>query len=199
LRGLPEFVFVRLAQPGGAHDARLVRGLAGNARAGGCLHSAGELGSFSEAQTVMEPRLLADVFALLSHEVTERGPPLRPSERHWLVQDGSLFDALPRMHWALWRRQAGQPRAQVRLHLTLALAGEQSVRAAVTPGKTCERAVWRTQWQRGDAFIGDRYYAEDYRMFWLLEERGVAFVVRCATRVSYRRTQVSRPYFTPHP
>src|ERR1043165_4066969 len=77
------------------------------------------LGTFSEAQAVVEPALLADVFAQLSREVAQRGAPARPGGRHWLVQDGSLFAALPRMHWALWRRRYGE--SHVRLHLTLDL------------------------------------------------------------------------------
>src|SRR6185503_924990 len=88
------------------------------------------------------------------------------------------FDALPRMHWALWRRQYGVAQAQVRLHLTLDLAQETPCRAAVTAGKTCERAVWQKQWRRGDAYVGDRYFGEDYRLFWKMQQQGVAFVVR---------------------
>jgi len=66
----------------------------------------------------------------------------------------------------------------VRLHLSLDLAQNAPARARVTPGKGCERAAWRTQWQRGDNYIGDRYYGEDYHLFGELEDAGVAFVVR---------------------
>lgn len=80
------------------------------------------LGSFSEAQAVLDPALLAAVFTLLSAELasgsTGRG---WSTPRRWLLQDGSLFDALPRMYWALWRRQ-GKAQAQVRLHLSLDVA-----------------------------------------------------------------------------
>lgn len=134
------------------------------------------LGSFSEAQAVLDPALLAEVFTQLSREL-----PLEPGtaaiQRRWLIQDGSLFDALPRMYWALWRRQ-GKAQAQVRLHLSLNLAQNAPARAVITPGKTCERAAWRTQWKRGDGFVADRYYGEDYQLFGELEEAGVAFVVR---------------------
>lgn len=137
------------------------------------------LGSFSEAQAVVEPGLLADVFAQLSREVAERdgGAMAHRGGRRWLVQDGSLFDALPRMHWALWRRQ-NTTQAQVRLHLTLELAAATPARAVITPGKACERAAWRTQWRRGDAYVGDRYFGEDYRLFALMGQQDIAFVVR---------------------
>lgn len=133
------------------------------------------LGSFSAAQHVLEPSLLAEVFARLCRELPV--PADSAARRRWLVQDSSLFEALPRMHWALWRRQ-GRAQAQVRLHLSLELETASPARARISPGKTCERAAWRTQWQRGDAYVGDRYYGEDYRLFTELDQAGVAFVVR---------------------
>ena len=135
------------------------------------------LGSFSEAQAVLDPALLTEVFTQLGRELPRPPGPASPAGRCWLIQDSSLFDALPRMHWALWRRQ-GQVQSQVRLHLSLDLAQNAPARAVITPGKGCERATWRTQWQRGDAYIGDRYYGEDYHLFGELEDAGVAFVVR---------------------
>ncbi len=135
------------------------------------------LGSFSEAQALLEPELLAEVFEQLSRELSVPAEGQRPAGRNWLIQDSSLFEALPRMHWALWRRQ-GKAQSQVRLHLSLDLAQDAPVRAHITPGKGCERAAWRRQWRRGDGFVADRYYGEDYRFFEQLEASGVAFVVR---------------------
>jgi hypothetical protein len=132
------------------------------------------LGSFSEAQAVLDPALLKEVFSELSGEVIE---PKAGQARRWLIQDGSLFEALPRMYWALWRRQ-GKAQAQVRLHLSLDLAQDAPVRAVITPGKVCERAVWRQQCRRGDGYVGDRYYGENYQMFAELDQADVAFVVR---------------------
>jgi hypothetical protein len=134
------------------------------------------LGSFSEAQAVADPALLARMFAQISQELPAPAGAV-PRKRRWLIQDSSLFECLPRMYWALWRRQ-GKAQSQVRLHLSLDLEADRPARAAITPGKGCERAAWRTQWQRGDGYVGDRYYGEDYQMFGQLEQAGVAFVVR---------------------
>jgi hypothetical protein len=134
------------------------------------------LGSFCEAQAVLEPALLAEVFSQLSRELPVQ-PGAATTGRRWLIQDSSLFDALPRMYWALWRRQ-GKAQSQVRLHLSLDVAQNAPARAAITPGKGCERAAWRTQWERGDGYVGDRYYGEDYQLFGELDQAGVAFVVR---------------------
>ena len=131
------------------------------------------LGSFSEAQAVLDPTLLAEVFRELSEQ--DRVPV--PGQRHWLIQDSSLFQALPRMYWALWRRQ-GKAQSQVRLHLSLDLEKPAPARVLVTPGKECERAAWRTQFRKGDSYIGDRYYGEDYQLLGELERAGVAFVIR---------------------
>jgi hypothetical protein len=132
------------------------------------------LGSFSEAQAVLDPALLATVFSQLSQALPQAAA---PAARRWLIQDSSLFDALPRMYWALWRRQ-GKAQSQVRLHLSLDLTQTAPARALITPGKHCERAAWRTQWHRGDGYVGDRYYGEDYQLFRELDAAGVAFVVR---------------------
>jgi hypothetical protein len=136
------------------------------------------LGSFSEAQTLLEADLLRQVFQGLVAELPAGAPAARPAGRDWLIQDSSLFTALPRMHWTLWRRQGGAPQAQVRLHLSLALDPATPQRATITPGKTCERLAWRDQCQRGDAYVGDAYYGGDYGLFAQLDQAGVAFVVR---------------------
>ena len=47
-----------------------------------------------------------------------------------------------------------------------------------TPGKVCERKAWREQLQPGATYVGDRYFAEDYKMFGRLQELGCYFVLR---------------------
>lgn len=135
------------------------------------------LGSFSEAQAVLDPALLGKVFQQLSLELPEDPSRGRPGGRRWLIQDSSLFEALPRMYWALWRRQ-GQAQTQVRLHLSLDVAQDAPARALITPGRVCERAAWRQLFRRGDGYVGDRYYGEDYQLLGELDEAGVAVVVR---------------------
>ena len=134
------------------------------------------LGSFSEAQSVLDPDLLARVFQQLAQQLPQ-GCGLSPGSRRWMVQDSSLFDALPRMYWCLWRRQ-NTDQHQVRLHLSLDLEQESPAKVSITPDKVCERAAWRKQAQPGEAYVGDRYYGEDYQLFGRMERKGVAFVVR---------------------
>ena len=136
------------------------------------------LGSFSETQAVVDPGLLEKVFSELALESKSASPRGGPSSGHpWMIVDSTLWEALPRMHWALWRRQ-GKNQTAVRLHVGLHLLEERPVRARVTSGRFCERRAWREDWQRGDAYVGDRYYGEDYRLFRQLDTLGCAFVLR---------------------
>jgi hypothetical protein len=135
------------------------------------------LGSFSEAQHVLDPALLERVFSDLAAQVHSRGGDLRLAARPWQIVDSTLWEALPRMGWAQWRTQGTRQQA-VRLHLGFHLLEDKPLRASVTAGQRCERAAWRSQWQAGAAYVGDRYYGEDYGLLDQLQECGGNFVVR---------------------
>jgi DDE family transposase len=137
------------------------------------------LGSFSEAQHLLDPALLEKVFADLATEVHgSRTPDRRLQLRDWMAHDGTLWRALPRMSWALYGGgRAGDSRA-VKLHLSFHVLEDKPVRGTVRRGKDCERAVWRESWQPGDAYIGDRYFGEDYGLLGKLGQRHCAYVLR---------------------
>jgi len=138
------------------------------------------LGSFSEAQALFAPEVLEGVIKELGAEVARGGQNLsglKPAQWQALIVDSSLFRALPRMAWALWRHQNVTQRA-VRLHVKYDLASNAAVEARVSPGKECERRAWRKLMQRGELYVGDRYYGEDYGLLQEAKERGCAFVVR---------------------
>jgi len=138
------------------------------------------LGSFSEAQHLVEPAALEQLFGDLSAQVP--GPPAgepRAAWQQWFARDSSLFAALPRMSWALYGGgRAGAKNNAVRLHLSLHLLDDKPARAQITVGKTCERQAWKADWRKGDAFVGDRYFAEDYRLLGQLDEHGCRYVLR---------------------
>jgi hypothetical protein len=138
------------------------------------------LGSFSETQHVIDPALLEKVFGELVQEVP--GHELRDKHLEawrWMARDGSLFRALPRMAWATYGGgKAGHDNHAVRLHLNFFVFDEKPCRAQVRPGAVCERKTWQQQCQPGDAYIGDRYFGEDYKLFWKLHHQGCVYVVR---------------------
>lgn len=141
---------------------------------------AASLGSLSEAQHLADPQLLEQLIARLTEEI--QGP--RPTDPRqawqvWLARDSSIFPATGRMFWAQYGAgKAGQPNQAVRFHVSFHLWDEKPARVAVTPGKVCERKVWREQLQPGATYVGDRYFAEDYRMFARLQQAGCWFVLR---------------------
>jgi len=136
------------------------------------------LGSFSETQHMLNPALLEKIFAELGQELHRlQGPQALAQPSRWLIQDSTLWEALPRMGWALWRTQGITQRA-VRLHLSLHVLEDKPVRATVTVGAWCERKAWKQTWQSGDAYIGDRNFGEDYQIFRQLTHKGCAFVLR---------------------
>ena len=141
------------------------------------------LGSFSEAQHLTDPAWLEKLFTRLCAQVPG-APPRDPHQawQQWFARDGSLLPALPRMQWALFgggkAKKSGAPNNAVRLHLSFHLLDDKPVAAQVTAGKTCERKTWKAQWERGAAYVGDRYYAEDYQCLSQLHALGCAYIVR---------------------
>lgn len=138
------------------------------------------LSSLSEAQHLAQPELLEGLIGSLSEQL--RGPmPTDPRQawQLWLARDSSIFAATSRMFWAQYGAgKAGRPNHGVRFHVSFHLWEDKVAQVAVTPGKVCERKVWKAQLKPGATYVGDRYYAEDYRVFQLLEQRGCQFVLR---------------------
>jgi Transposase DDE domain len=140
------------------------------------------LGSFSEAQAVVEPELLQRVFAELAAEQQAQNfypadKRLEPYRGQLLAIDGTLWRALPRMAWALWRHQHCKQSA-LRLHLKFNLWEDKPVGAVLTSARRCERAVLREQLATGEFYVGDRYYGEDYALFNQLERAGCSYLLR---------------------
>lgn len=137
------------------------------------------LGSFSEAQHLMDPQLLEQTFKELSQQLPHCPGDARLGQWQWLARDGSLFAALPRMVWALYGAgKSGAPNRAVRLHLSLDLLEDKPVEAAIRMGKICERKVWREQWKKGHAYVGDRGFGQDYKLWGQLQQAGCAYVLR---------------------
>lgn len=138
------------------------------------------LGSFSEAQHLMDLRVLEDVFGDLSAQVQGPAPvDVRRAWQQWFARDSSLFAALPRMGWALYGGgKAGAKNHAVRLHVNLHLLEDKPARMQVTVGKVCERKAWKEVWEAGAAYVGDRYYGENYQLLGQLEEKGCRYVLR---------------------
>jgi hypothetical protein len=143
----------------------------------GC--SAVSLGSFSEAQSLLEPALLHQVFQRLYARVetgTVREERLR--RLNLVIQDGSLWRALPRMAWAKYGVGPKGQAKGVRLHLRFHLLDQKPLDARVTTGKGCERRALRAMCVAGQTNVGDRYYGLDYKLFREIDAAQGFFVFR---------------------
>jgi hypothetical protein len=134
------------------------------------------LGSFSEAQAVVDPELLKGVLERLGADAATPGvrPGLKGTER---VIDSTVWRVLPRMSWAFWRRQGGLDNA-IRVHVVFNLEKGRVTDSKMTPAKVCERAQWRRMAKAGTCDIADRYYGYDYTQLGELQAAGTDFVVR---------------------
>ena len=140
------------------------------------------LGSFSEAQHLVDPAHLERVFRELCQQLppSASGAPALSWEQ-WFARDSSVFAALPRMAWALYGGgHTGAPNRAVRLHLNFNVLKDQPALADVTIGRVCERKSWEDQWERGAGYVGDRYFSKNYKLLGRLSEKGCAYVLRLA-------------------
>lgn len=137
------------------------------------------LGSFSEAQAVIDPDLLHKVFDELIKKTRASGNSNPLLDRLNLVlQDGSLWPALPRMGWAEYGVGAKGEAKGVRLHLRFNLTQDKPVDARITPGKDSERDALRQMCKPGQTNVGDRFYGGDYNLFGEIHRAGGFFVFR---------------------
>lgn len=153
------------------------------------------LGSFSEAQAVVDPALLQEVFArLLAEETPEhaRGDArLKHYQARMVIMDSSLWHVLPRMVWAFWRHQSIGQNA-VRLHVKFNLLRGQVSQMELRPATTCERKQWRQWAQEGEFYVGDRNYGEDYDLLRWMDRHQSQFVVRLRQDAQWVEEQALR-------
>jgi hypothetical protein len=143
------------------------------------------LGSFSEAQHLLDPELLRHVYEGLQAEVARRRPKApKGAVGPMQIVDSSLWYVLPRMHWAIWRKQYVTQRA-LRLHVKFQVADALPAQISLTPGNVCERKEWEAMAQPDEFYVGDRYYGEDYQALGRLMERACSFIVRLRTQACW--------------
>src|SRR5258706_467036 len=94
------------------------------------------LGSFSEMQAVIDPMLLQEVFKEVYEKTKSNlNPDTRLAHLNLVIQDGSLWRALPRMAWAEYGVGRTGDANGVRLHLRFKLVEDKPMAAKITPGK----------------------------------------------------------------
>lgn len=147
------------------------------------------LGSFSEAQTIFEPEILRKVLKNVSSKVNGNfgDKRLKKMLEEIVAVDGSLFDALPRMTWAVYRSSGKNNK--VKLHLKYNVLGQKVTDAWISEGNKCERKQLRMQWKKGEFYVCDRYYGLDYNYLSSLDQYGCDFVIRIRNDANYEVVQ----------
>lgn len=136
--------------------------------------------SFSEAQHLFEPEILAAVLRELAAEIkakdldAEGDPRVREALKCLVAVDGTIFHALDRMTWA----SGSSPGQGVRLHLQFSVLDQLPHEWVITPGKVFESKIFRQHVQAGQFYVADRLYGGDYRLLAELQAAGAHFVFR---------------------
>jgi hypothetical protein len=145
------------------------------------------LGSISESMRVFDPGRLEGLIAQLAGEVSDLGADVRLAalDVAATVVDGTPIRALPKMVWALWRRD-GQNAAKA--HVEFDLVKGAPTRATVTDHNTAETHVLRDTLTGGKLYVLDRGYV-DYALMASILDAGSSFLVRVKGNSVYEITE----------
>lgn len=147
--------------------------------------------SFSEAQHVFDPEILAGVLRQLAREAKGRAAfgdeRVRQAVQALTLVDGTVLRALNRMAWA----PASGHGSAIKLHLHFAVLDQLPEDWTITPGKVCETKIWKRKVQPGTCYVADRLYSIDHRFLTELQQRKIDFVLRLCGNVI--RTPVTPP------
>ena len=137
------------------------------------------LGSFSEAQHVLDPDVLKQVFEGLVEQMPD-SPKKDPDLTHvrLIAQDGSLWSALPRMAWAEYGVGCKGQAKGVRMHLRFNIFKDCPSDVRIEVGKSSETQALRKMLEAGQTTVADRLYGQDYKLFNQIHEAKGFFVLR---------------------
>lgn len=134
--------------------------------------------SFSEAQHLYSPEVLAGVVKDLAKQAATVAPFGQPEVRRAVTAltavDGSLWRAVNRMAWA----PRDSKRAAVRLDLHFSVFDQVPVDWSIGPAQSCEVKQWKKKTVPGTLYVADRLYSQDLLYLKALQTRGIDFVVR---------------------
>jgi len=137
------------------------------------------LGSFSEAQHVLDPDLLKEVFERLVVQMPGGAKPdARLAHLQLIAQDGSLWRALPRMAWAEYGVGPKGTAKGVRMHLRFNVLKDCPSDVQIGVGKSSETQALRDMLVAEQTTVADRLYGQDYQLFAQIQQARAFFVFR---------------------
>lgn len=141
------------------------------------------LGSLSESVGVFDPALVRPILK----ELASLARPLfrgREAEtmKNLTAVDSSLFTALPRMAWALWKDAEHRG---VKLHLHFSACHGVPGDAAITPAACSEAATLKAMLDPGRLYVCDRGYAS-FELFRNILDAGSSLIVRVKDHIAMK-------------
>ena len=133
------------------------------------------LGSLSEAATVFDSALMQEI-------ITDLADHLRPISSHAKLNDlsgiltavdGTLINALPKMTWALWKKE----QMAIKAHTQFDIQRHVPVKITITEGNGDEREVLADNLESGRIYVKDRGYAS-LALFQQILNNNSSFVCR---------------------
>jgi hypothetical protein len=141
------------------------------------------LGSLSESVGVFDPALVRPILKELANLAR---PLFRGREAETLKNltavDSSLFTALPRMAWALWKDAEHRG---VKLHLHFSACYGVPGDAAITPAACSEPATLKAMLEPGRLYVCDRGYAS-FELFRNILDAGSSLIVRVKDHIAMK-------------
>jgi len=140
------------------------------------------LGSLSEAATVFDSALMEEI-------ITDLAAQLRPISCHTKIDDlagiltaidGTLINALPKMTWALWKKEHNA----IKAHTQFDLHKHVPVKITITDGNRNEKEVLADNLESGRIYVKDRGYAS-FALFQQILDNNSSFVCRIRDNSSY--------------
>jgi hypothetical protein len=146
----------------------------------GC--SRASLGSLSEASTVFDSALMEEIVRNLGSQLKPISGNTKLNEIDAILTavDGTLINALPKMAWALWKKDM----MAIKAHTQFDIQKHVPVRITITEGNSDEKQVLADNLESGRIYVKDRGYA-GFALFQQVLDSHSSFVCRVKENTVY--------------
>ena len=146
----------------------------------GC--SRASLGSLSEASTVFDSELMEEIVRQLASQLQPIAGHEKLSDITAILTavDGTLINALPKMTWALWKKD----QMAIKAHTQFDIQKHVPVKITITDGNGDERQTLADNLESGRIYVKDRGYAS-LALFRQILDSNSSFVCRIRDNAVY--------------
>ena len=140
------------------------------------------LGSLSEASTVFDSNLMEEIVQNISSQLKPISGNTKLNEIDAILTavDGTLINALPKMTWALWKKDM----MAIKAHTHFDIQKHVPVRITITEGNSDEKQVLADNLESGRIYVKDRGYA-GFALFQQILDSHSSFVCRVKENTVY--------------